>query len=426
MTKPTTLFNRHFILLWQGQFVSQLGNQLHAIALMFWIKHTTGSASLMGMVLMVSMLPGIVLGPIGGTFADRFSRRWTIIICDFLRGVLILTFAFLIFTVKDANELLIIWLFVISVLVGICGAFFRPAISAAIPDLVPTEKVSAANSMNQSSIQVAGFLGQGLGGVLYRVLGGPMLFLIDGLTYIFSAVSECFIKIPQVMPEKSKDFSTLINDFKAETKEGFNYVWSRKGMRNMFIVAAFLNFILAPFGVLLPFYVEDYLNCTPDWFGYMLALFGVGALLGYLFAGVIKVSGRTRAVLVQSFLVLCGLLLAALYFTSNRWMAAGLFTLFGALTGVVNINIMTILQVTTASEIRGRVFGLLGTLAMGLAPLSMGLTGVIADLLDQNIPLIYLCSGILTTLVTLTVGLDRHFREFLAYEPPTGESTEQS
>lgn len=417
MTKPTKLFNRHFVLLWQGQFVSQLGNQLHAIALMFWIKHTTGSASLMGIVLMVSMLPGVLLGPLGGTFADRFSRRKTIIVCDLLRGLCVISFAVLLFTVKDANDLLIVWLFVISVVTGILGAFFRPAITAAIPDLVPTDQIAAANSMNQSSVQVAGFLGQGLGGVLYRLLGGPLLFLIDGLTYIFSAISECFIRIPQVMPEKSRNFTALVDDFKSETAVGFHYVWSHKGMRNMFLVAAVINFLLAPTAVILPFYVEDFLHCSPDWFGYILALFGVGALIGYLIAGLIKISGRKRAIMLQLCLFFCGLVMAAFYFCDNRWLATGLFMTLGALTGVVNINIMTILQQSTASEIRGRVFGLLGTLSMGLSPLSMGLTGVIADLLDQNIPLIYLFSGILTALVMLSVASDRHFREFLAYEP---------
>jgi len=422
MTKPAKLFNRHFILLWQGQFVSQLGNQLHTIAMMFWIKHATGSASLMGTIVMVAMLPAVLLGPIGGTVADRFSRRRIIIVCDILRGLCVLSLAWMIVRSGETTPFLITYLFIIAVVMGICGAFFRPAISAAIPDLVPTKKVPAANSLNQSSMQVAGLVGQGLGGLLFRVMGAPLLFFIDGLSYIFSGISECFIKIPQPATEKHRSNRDLMDKFKQETAEGFRYVWRHKGMRNMFLIAAVLNFIMAPLGILLPFFVEDHLHTTSDWFGYILAGFGLGALVGYALAGLIKPAGKTRCTIVIIFLILTSLLLSALYWVTTPLGALILFTVFGAMNGLVNINIISILQMSTASEIRGRVFGLLGTLASGLSPISMGLAGVLVDATGHNIPMIYLITGILAALVTILVSLDRHFRDFLSYTPPAEEA----
>ncbi len=427
MAAPTRLLNRNFVLLWQGQFVSQLGNQFHAIALMFWIKHLTGSASLMGTVMMVANLPAALLGPVGGTFADRFSRRKTIVLCDILRGICILSFVALLYVAGERKQLLIGYLLFITILVSTLGAFFRPAISAAIPDLVPREKISAANSLNQSSFQIAGFLGQGIGGVLYRLLGAPLLFLINGLTYIFSGISELFIEIPQVLPERARGWGDLWLRFKQETAEGFRFVWSYKGMRNMFVVAAFVNFILAPFSVLLPFYVEDHLGCRPDWFGYILATFGLGSLLGYLLVGAVKISATARGFMMIVCMVLLGVFLAGLALVVNRWAALILFLAFGMSAGIVNINTMTILQLTTPSQIRGRVFGLLGTIAAGLSPISMGLAGVIADMTGQNIPLIYLVSGLLAVFLTLAVTTDRHFRAFVSFDsappsdvPPSG------
>ena len=126
--KPVRLFNRNFFLLWQGQFVSQIGSQAYAIAMMLWVKHETGSASLMGLMMMVSMIPFVILGPFAGTFADHFSRRKIIIFSDILSGIPVLTLAFLMFYLPNASELIIVCLFLVNVSLGVIRSFFKTAI----------------------------------------------------------------------------------------------------------------------------------------------------------------------------------------------------------------------------------------------------------------------------------------------------------
>ena len=87
MEKPSRLLNRNFFLLWQGQLVSQTGNQVAIVAMLFWIEQTTDSASLVGLIMMVSALPSVLLGPIGGTFADHYSRRAIIVYSDLFSGL---------------------------------------------------------------------------------------------------------------------------------------------------------------------------------------------------------------------------------------------------------------------------------------------------------------------------------------------------
>jgi MFS family permease len=412
-SKAGRLFNRNFVLLWQGQLISQLGNQVHYIATMLWIKHATESASIVGTLMMIASIPGIVLGPIGGAFADRHSRRLILVLSDAICGAAVLMLAAFMFLMPNATDALLIALFTVAVIRGTVASFFGPAISAAIPDLVPKERVGSANSLNQSSIQVSMFAGQGIGGVLFRLLGAPTLFLANGISYIIAAISEFFVTIPQTLPDKGDNLKTTMSQLWQDVVEGFRFVWARKGLRSLVISGTVLNFFTAPIGVLLPFYVEDHLKASSDWFGFILAAIGVGALLGYLLAGAVKLRGKQKSGVLIAMLIVESCMLASLGLLTTPTQATVVMFFFGVLNGIINISIMTTLQLTTPGEMRGRVFGLLATLAGGLMPIAMGLAGVIADLTGRNIPLIFLVCGLATALVSILVSFGKEFRSFL-------------
>ena len=233
---------------------------------------------------------------------------------------------------------------------------------------------------------------------------------------MFSAFSESFIRIPQKIPEKSGGWLDKFRQFKSDTLEGFRYVWGHTGIRALFFAAAFINFFAIPIFVLLPFYVEDHLNATPDWYGFILAAFGFGTLIGYGIAGGVKISSHIRSKAIISALVLMSFCLPILSILREPVLALVLMIIIGALSGFFHIHIYTLLQIAIPSEMRGRVFVLLITLTGGLAPISMGLSGVIADLVNQNIPLIYAVSGIITLSLTILTSFSRNFRSFLRSE----------
>jgi MFS transporter, DHA3 family, macrolide efflux protein len=415
---PTKLFNKDFILLWQGQLVSQLGNQVHTIAMLFWIKHATGSATLIGTLMMLSAIPGVILGPLGGTFADRYSRRNIVLISESVSGLFVLILAAMLIFYSDRTSLIIAWLAISYTGMGILGAAFTPALGASVPDLVPPEKIASANSLTRASQQIASLCGQGLGGVLFRILGAPLLFLFDALSYLFSAGCVLSMKIPQKLPEKSVGLKAVYAGFKTDTIEGFRYVWSNRGLRGLIIASASLNYFLTPIGVLLPFYVEDNLKATPDWFGYMMAALGAGAAIGYLTAGTLKVSGRVRSNLIILIIFAFSITIGIFAFVTSAFMATVLFLILGFLSGTAGIYTTTVLQITTPTEIRGRVFGLMGTVIGGLMPIAMGLAGVLGDIAGKNIPLIFgICGGLLA-LISLLLSMQKDFRTFLEYEIP--------
>jgi len=411
------LFNRDFLLLWQGQTVSQIGTQLHHIAIIFWLKQTTGSAGLMGTIMMVSMLPAVILGPVAGTFADRFSRKKIIVFSDLVMGLCSLSIAALFFVKPEATSLAITWLLFCGILSGIALTVFQPAIMAAVPDLVPTHKLNAANSLQQSTAQVSMILGQGLGGVLYRILGAPVLMLVDGITYLFSAISECFIRIPQKLPEKINGKKSVLSDYKKETIAGLRFVWQRKGLKKIMMMHSFMSFLMAPFPIVLPFYIEDKLNVTSDWFGYMMAGISFGMLLGYLIASIVDVKGKRRVPVIIFFELGVGIYLILLSFVSSPVAALVLFVLAGVHNGIISTYLLSIFQMTIPSEMRGRVFGLMATLSTSLAPISMGMIGVIMEIVHNNVGIIFMVQGVAYLCLILLVAADRHCREFFAYQP---------
>ena len=416
------LMNRNFLLLWQGQLVSRIGNQAFAIAMMFWTREATGSASLMGILMMLGTLPVVLLGPLAGTLADRVSRKWILVGCDALSGLVMLGLAVPFFLPGVEPRLLVVCLALMALSLGILQAFFLPASTAAIPDLVPKDKVAAANGLDQGSLQLSNLVGQSLGGVLFRLLGAPLLFVFDGITYLLSALSESFIRLAP--PEKKEETGSTWEAYRRDLIEGLRYVWDDRGMRGFLLLAAAVNFFAMPILVLLPFLVSDNLGQGADWYGFLLAGFGFGALVGYGVAGGVRLRPESRSWVLLASLAASATLLGGLGFVHRAWVALGLMVAIGALNGFFNILVVTAFQFGAKEELRGRVMGVVTTVAMAVAPLGMALGGLAGDLTGKNLPLLYgLCGGFVL-LATAVFGLRRPVREFLAFSVSDSAETQ--
>ncbi len=412
------LFNKDFFLLWQGQTISQIGSQIFSIALMFWIKHETGSATLMGMVMMVSMLPAAILGPVSGAIVDNLPRKRLIIISDIINGINVILLSAVVYYSLLSVELTIIMVFIMATISGLLFSVFNPAITASIPDLVPKDKLQAANSMQESIHQLSLFIGQAAGGILYVIFGAPLLFLFDGITYLFSAFSESFINLPRRKIQKHDSLKATYRHYKKETVDGLKYVWNEKGIRFIFLSFSVMTFFIMPFIVLLPFYVEDTLGLSPDWYGYFFGAFGLGSIIGYLVSGVINPKGKFKVVSVQLSILFVGAMMPVFGFLTSGYLAAIIMFITGVADGYFTVNIITALQLKINPDMRGRVFGVLNSISIGLAPVAMALAGIAADILNKNIPPIFIFCGVFTFLTCLFSVLSPHYRKFLEDEKP--------
>jgi MFS family permease len=416
---PDRLWNRSFFLLWLGQTISQLGNPAFSIGAMLWMKEATGSASLMGLLMTASAVPALLLSPFGGTFADRHSRVRIMIWTDLVSGLVITSFAVFLWLRPHDTALGIPLLFAGAFIVGIVRAFFMPAAGALIPDLVPKGKLSAANSLNQLSIQGSLFSGQALGGILYKIFGAALLFGIDGVSYLIAAVFTLFIpRDVRTAPSAAAGAQPFsFQHFLGETADGFRYVWAQKGQRDFLFTASLLNFLAVTGLVLFPFYVERYLNVGaswPSWYGFLTAGVSVGLVVGFVGAGAMRLTGEARARGVLTALVLYPVFFGSLTFWRQPVPALIAVVLGGMTTGFINVYLISLAQASTPDALRGRVMAFLGILTGGLMPLGMALGGIAGDLTDKNAPLVIGVCAILAMLVVLLLGFRRPCREYLA------------
>ena len=156
------------------------------------------------------------------------------------------------------------------------------------------------------------------------------------------------------------------------------------------------------FGV--QFYISDNLGLTDEWFGYLVAIGSFGSVFGYALSGMLKVSKRTRPIIILSFMFLNGISYILLGFLPILIPVIIIFFVSGFFGGYIQVQIYTILQLITESTIRGRVFGFLGTITSALAPIGMGLGGILADIMNKGIPVIFIgCGGMITLLILILI-----------------------
>jgi DHA3 family macrolide efflux protein-like MFS transporter len=397
----TRLWNRNFFLLWQGQLVSAIGDVFYQVALGFWILAQTGSTGLMGTLMTTSTLPRIVLSPFLGVLVDRMNRKWLLVITDGIRGSVVTVVA-----VGAFAGWLEIWMvFGAGIIIGICAAFFDPAVHSTIPDLVEPELLIKGNSVFSMIQTLSGILGNSIGGLVYTFLGAPIMFLINGISYLFSSGTELFLKIPLIQ-HQNQTFN-----FFSDMKLGLNQIRSNKILMLLFINIGILNFFLTMGGVLyLPYFHRSEVF-VPAQFGILMAILTGGSFLGHGLLGIVKVPRQYQ------FRVFA---ISALVFSVTRGgiflvpALASIYTLAGIsgfAVAIINTIIMTTMQKTIPREHRGKILGLTSALGGGLIPLGMALGGLLAEVIA--IPLIVAFSGFVCLLGFFPLILNRDFKQFL-------------
>src|ERR1041385_1834632 len=183
--------NRAFRTLWLGQVVSQMGDWFDTIAVYTLALRLTNSSRSVALIMVARFLPSVVMGPLSGVVADRFSRRSIMILSDIIRAVVVLGFLF----VRRPDQM---WLvYVLTVLQLAFSTFFEPAKTAVIPSIVSDRELVSANAIASVTWSAMLTLGAAIGGVVTGLFGTDVSFILDSLSFLLSAALIASVRIPK-------------------------------------------------------------------------------------------------------------------------------------------------------------------------------------------------------------------------------------
>ncbi|WP_255701144.1 MFS transporter [Microbulbifer sp. YPW16] len=373
-----------FWLLWSCQALSLLGSQAVQFALIWWLTAETGSAATLATAAVVGLLPQVLLGPLIGTFVDRWDRKYIMLVADGAVALVSAWLAYLYFT----DAIGVSHLMVALGLRAIGASFHSAAMTSSTTLMVPASLLSRIQGLNQALQGGAPLLSAPLGALLVAALPMSSILLVDVITALVAITPLVFIRVPQPATSQSTDSSFL-----GDMALGFRYLGKHRGQLYLLCGAAGVNLVAVPAFVLLPLFVISELQGTALQLGWLEMIFGAGSIAGGVLLGIW--GGFERRIVTALFgLAAMGIAVISLGLAPAEIFSAALVSmlLVGTGTSLVNGSIHAILQATVPPDYQGRIFTLVASVAGAMTPLGLALAAPVAEVM--GVRFWYLAGGV--------------------------------
>lgn len=355
------LKNRNFFLLWVGQIISQLGDRLDQMALIALVYlRSPGSTMGIAKILSFTIIPVFLIGPIAGVYVDRWDRRRTMFLCDFLRALLVLTIPAFLFYSKS-----LVPIYAIVFAVFCVGRFFVPAKLSILPELVETKDLLIANSLVNTTGMIAAIIGFGASGIVVEWLGAKAGFYLDSLSFLISGALIFFIAKKQM--SRHLDFrqmgmeivEVIRKSVLQEIKEGVLYFVRNRNIRFTAGIIFLLWSALGAVYVVLIVFVQKSLGSATKDLGFLVMFLGIGLFAGSLLYG--RLGHRiSQYKTIFSSLVSSGIMLVVFALTIQRYpyfgVASGLAFILGLFVSPIMIASNTIVHKASDNQMLGKIF----------------------------------------------------------------------
>jgi MFS family permease len=388
------LWNRDFILLLQGNAVSTIGDLMYSVAIGYWVYEQTGSSGLMGIMSAISMFVTMFLSPFSGSIVDKCNRKWVLVGMDIMQGVIMLSIGLLAYL----DKLNVPGVLIAAFLAALGSVFYSPAASTLMIDIIPHDDMTRGQSIFSGSNALINMVGTAFSGVMVAFFGVPLIVMINGLSNLYSAVSELFIHVPRTVQQGAQvSAKSILRD----SKEAVRMIFSDKCLQLFVPCALLLNLLAAgPLTLVLPFCMEK--GFTVDMYGYLMAIWTAASLICVLMLGVVKLKPKTRFwVLAVGFT--SSVLFFGLTYISKQFVPLCIMAFLASFANCAGNTIFNAsLMLALPEENRGAILGFIQSASVGGTALSAVIYGVLGDVLPLYLvftvgnllslaPMLYLC-----------------------------------
>jgi len=387
LTLRTIFQNRNLTLLWIGQLISQSGDSIYQIGLLWLVLEISGSESITGLVAMAAYLPAVILSLAAGVTADRGDRRGIMLISDVIRCFVVLLIPAL-FLLDFLSPL---FLALNAFAIAIAATFFNPARDAIIPQIVPPSGLMRANSLIQTSWQFSLLLGPALAGFLIHLTGNISLFSVVSGAYALSFLSILFIRMrsaPQKVVKKGFGLRDL--------HEGLTFVVKHKVLLPLLLITIADNiFIMGPAIVGTPVLVKNDLGHGAEAYALIQGCYAVGMLIGT--AGLLWIGNRFgKGKILLTGMFFDGLTFVPIFWVQSLTVLAIIIIIHSLAIPLLTISRTSMIQDLVPQNLTGRVFALVNLAVVGMSAISAGLTGFAVEAI--GVKMVFLIIGIGGTL----------------------------
>ena len=381
-----------FFTLWTGQALSILTSSLSQFALIWYLTEQTGSAAVLSLSMLCAMLPQGILSLFTGAFADRFDRRYIMVIADGAIGLVSLGLALWAFL----GELTLWPILVALALRSVGSAFHNPCLQAVTPLIAPPDTLAKCAGWSQGVQTISLLVAPALAAVLYELVPLPWIILMDTAGAALACLAIWAARLPALKVGVQGQKLRLW----ADSVEGFRVLRSKRWLWELTLVCAVFSVAFMPIGALFPLMCMGHFGTGTAGAAAAETAFSLGMLLGSIILGIWggtkdKIVTMVGAVFgLGAVLVVCGFLPSTAFLPF-----LGLTLLMALCAPFFNSLFMALLQEKVEPEYLGRILGLTGAVMTLASPIGLVATALLGD--RTGVPVWFLVSGVVSILCAL-------------------------